>query len=41
LFFFLAFESQLQDVDSGSHFTRTYSEAMRNGDFSELLANRG
>jgi hypothetical protein len=41
LFFFLAFETQLQDVDSGSHFTRTYSEAMRNGDFSELLANRG
>ncbi len=41
LFFFVAFEGQRQQVDSGSHFTRTYSEAMRNGDFSELLANRG
>jgi hypothetical protein len=41
LFFFTAFEVQRQQVDSGSHFTRTYSEAMRNGDFSELLANRG
>ena len=41
LFFFLAFEAQRQQVDSGSHFTRTFSEAMRNGDFSELLANRG
>jgi hypothetical protein len=41
LFFFAAFEGQRQQVDSGSHFTRTYSQAMRNGDFSELLANRG
>jgi hypothetical protein len=41
LFFFLAFEGQRQQVDSGSRFNRTYSEAMRNGDFSELLANRG
>lgn len=41
LFFFAAFEVQRQQVDSGSHFTRTYSQAMRNGDFSELLANRG
>lgn len=41
LFFFAAFEVQRQQVDSGSRFTRTYSEAMRNGDFSELLANRG
>jgi hypothetical protein len=41
LFFFAAYEVQRQKVDSGSHFTRTYSEAMRNGDFSELLANRG
>jgi len=41
LFFFVAFEGQRQQVDSGSHFTRTYSQAMRNGDFSELLANRG
>ncbi len=41
LFFFVAYEAQRQQVDSGSSFTRTYSEAMRNGDFSELLANRG
>jgi hypothetical protein len=41
LFFFAAFEVQRQDVDSGSRFNRTFSEAMRNGDFSELLANRG
>src|SRR5205814_3527507 len=41
LFFFAAFEGQRQEVDSGSHFTRTFSQAMRNGDFSELLANRG
>ena len=41
LFFFVAFEGQRQQVDSGAHFTRTYSQAMRNGDFSELLANRG
>jgi hypothetical protein len=41
LFFFVAFERQLQDVDSGSHFTRTYTDVMKNGDFSELLANRG
>jgi hypothetical protein len=41
LFFFAAFEVQRQQVDSGSRFSRTYSQAMRNGDFSELLANRG
>jgi hypothetical protein len=41
LFFFAAFEVQRQQVDSGAHFTRTYTQAMRNGDFSELLANRG
>jgi hypothetical protein len=41
LFFFAAFEGQLQQVDSGSRLSRTYSQAMRNGDFSELLANRG
>ena len=41
LFFFVAYEAQRQKVDSGSHFTRTFSQAMRNGDFSELLANRG
>src|SRR6266851_3450213 len=41
LFFFAAFEGQRQQVDSGSRFSRTYTQAMRNGDFSELLANRG
>jgi hypothetical protein len=41
LFFFVAFEAQRQQVDPGSFFTRTYSQAMRDGDFSELLANRG
>jgi hypothetical protein len=41
LFFFVAFEGQRQQVDSGSQFTRTLSPAMKNGDFSELLANRG
>jgi hypothetical protein len=41
LFFFAGFEVQRQQVDSGARFSRTYSQAMRNGDFSELLANRG
>src|SRR3954464_3990705 len=41
LFFFAAFEAQRQQVDTGSHFTRTLSPAMKAGDFSELLANRG
>src|SRR5687768_14135587 len=41
LFFFAALEIQRQQVDSGSFFTRTYSDAMKNGDYSELLANRG
>ena len=41
LFFFVAYEAQRQKVDSGSSFTRTLSPAMKNGDFSELLANRG
>jgi Carboxypeptidase regulatory-like domain/TonB-dependent Receptor Plug Domain len=41
LFFFVALEGQRQQVDSGSHFTRTFSPAMKNGDFSEFLANRG
>jgi hypothetical protein len=41
LFFFFAYEAQRQKVDSGSRFTRTYTQAMKNGDFSELLANRG
>jgi hypothetical protein len=41
LFFFFAFEAQRQKVDSGSRFSRTFTPAMKNGDFSELLANRG
>ncbi|HXW05428.1 MAG TPA: carboxypeptidase regulatory-like domain-containing protein [Vicinamibacterales bacterium] len=41
LFFFVAYEVQRQQIDSGARFSRTYTEAMRNGDFSELLANRG
>jgi hypothetical protein len=41
LFFFVAFEGQLQEIDSGSRFSRTFTERMRNGDFSELLENRG
>ena len=41
LFFFGAFEGQRQQVDSGSRFSRTFTQAMRNGDYSELLANRG
>ncbi len=41
LFFFVAFEGQRQQVDSGSRFSRTYTQAMRNGDFSELLAEPG
>jgi carboxypeptidase family protein/TonB-dependent receptor-like protein len=41
LFFFAALEGQFQQVDSGARFSRTFSAAMRNGDFSELLANRG
>jgi hypothetical protein len=41
LFFFGAFEAQRQQVDSGSRFNRTYTDAMKNGDFSALLANRG
>jgi hypothetical protein len=41
LFFFFAYEWQRQQVDSGSRFTRTYTPAMKAGDFSELLANVG
>lgn len=41
LFFFVAFEGQRQQIDSGSRFSRTFTEKMRNGDFSELLENRG
>ncbi len=41
LFFFFGYEWQRQKIDSGSRFSRTYSDAMKNGDFSELLGNRG
>jgi hypothetical protein len=41
LFFFVAFEEQRQQVDSGSRLTRTYTPAMLNGDYSALLANAG
>jgi hypothetical protein len=41
LFFFFGYEWQRQNIDSGSRFSRSYSPAMKNGDFSELLANRG
>ena len=37
LFFFFGYEWQRQKIDSGSRFSRTYSPAMKNGDFSELL----
>ena len=42
LFFFVGLEAQRQQVDSGARFSRTFTDAAkRNGDFSELLANRG
>ena len=41
LFFFFAYEWQRQNVDPGSRLSRTFSPAMKAGDFSELLANRG
>jgi Carboxypeptidase regulatory-like domain/TonB-dependent Receptor Plug Domain len=41
LFFFFGYEWQRQKIDSGSRFSRTYTPAMKNGDFSELLADRG
>jgi hypothetical protein len=41
LFFFVGLEGQRQQIDSGARYSRTYSPAMKNGDFSELLANRG
>lgn len=40
-FFFLGLEFQRQQVDNGSNLAVTPSAAMRNGDFSELLANNG
>ena len=41
LFFFFAFEAQRQQIDSGARLSRTYTPAMKMGDFSELLAGRG
>ena len=41
LFFFVGLEAQRQQIDSGARYSRTFSPAMKNGDFSELLANRG
>ena len=40
-FFFLGIEVQRQQVDNGSNLAVTPTAAMRNGDFSELLANNG
>jgi len=40
-FFFLGVEVQRQQVDNGSNLAVTPTAAMRNGDFSELLANNG
>jgi len=41
LFFFVGYEYQYQKVDSGTRFTSVPTAAMKNGDFSELLAGRG
>jgi hypothetical protein len=41
LFFFVGLEGQRQQVDSGAHYSRTYTDAMKTGDFSQLLANTG
>jgi outer membrane receptor protein involved in Fe transport len=40
-FFFFGIEWQRQEVDFGSSLAVTPTAAMRDGDFSELLANRG
>ncbi len=40
-FFFFGIEWQRQQVDNGSNLAVTPTAAMRNGDFSELLANNG
>jgi hypothetical protein len=40
-FFFFGIEWQRQNVDFGSNLAVTPTAAMRNGDFSELLANNG
>jgi hypothetical protein len=40
-FFFFGIEVQRQQVDNGSNLAVTPTNAMRNGDFSELLANNG
>ncbi len=41
LFFFVGLEGQRQQVDSGSSYTRTFTVAEKQGDFSALLANQG
>ena len=41
LFFFVGLEGQRQQVDSGSSYTRTFTVAEKQGDFSALLANHG
>jgi hypothetical protein len=41
LFFFLGYEYQFQKVDTGARFTSTPTQAMKRGDFSELLAGVG
>ena len=41
LFFFFGYEAQRQQVDSGAASRARTRTAMKNGDFSELLANRG
>lgn len=41
LFFFVGYEYQKQNVDSGSRFTTVPTAAMKRGDFSELLAGTG
>jgi outer membrane receptor protein involved in Fe transport len=40
-FFFFGLEVQRQQIDFGSNLAVTPTAAMRNGDFSELLANNG
>jgi hypothetical protein len=41
LFFFVGFEAQRQDVDSGSRFGVVPTLKQRNGDFSEFLTSNG
>src|SRR6185503_3611165 len=41
LFFFFAYEWQRQNVDPGSRLSRTFTPAMKAGDFSAFLGNQG